>query len=92
MVLGENPNYHRFTDDDISKLISSQAEISSNVAVAATNIEWIVKTYNAQCEKITILQKEVGDLKTTFWKYIGIGIGASTGISFTISVIAYFFH
>lgn len=87
--MGEEPTYHRFTDDDISKLITTQSDISANVAVAKNNIEWIVKTYNTQCEKVTTLQKEVGDLKSEIWKYIGIGIGASAGISFTIAVLPY---
>jgi len=81
--------YYRFTDETISKLIDTQSKISEAVAVTATNMVWMIKTYNAQCEKLTTLQKEVGDLKIDFWKYIGIGIGASAGISFFIAVLPY---
>lgn len=88
-MLSEKTDYHRFTDEDVSKLISSQSEISSNLAVATNNIVWIVKTYNTEYEKLTTLQKEVGDLKSTIWKYIGIGLGASATISFVIAVLPY---
>jgi hypothetical protein len=89
MVLAVEQIYHRFTDDDISKLIQAQSTISENVAVAATNITWVIKTYNDQWVKLVNLQKEVGDLKAEIWKYIGIGIGASATISFIIAVLPY---
>jgi hypothetical protein len=88
----------RFCDEDVRKLIDSQAQITTNLAVASTNlaiasnnIDWIVKTYSAEYTKLAALQLEMNSLKTTFWKYIGIGIGASAAISFIIAVISFYF-
>lgn len=86
----------RFCDDDVKTLIRTQAEItanlalaSTNLAVASNNIDWIVKTYSTEYKKLSDLQLEMSNIKSTMWKYIGIGIGASAAISFIIAVLPY---
>lgn len=80
--------------NDIKNICDSQSQISANVAVATTNIAvattnitWIIKTYGEQCTTIDALEKEIGDLKSEFWKYIGIGIGVSAAISAFIALL-----
>jgi hypothetical protein len=94
--VGDQVFSQRFTDEDIRKIVDAQAIISANLAVASTNlalasnnIDWIIKNYTAEYKKLEAIQTEIADLKTTFWKYIGIGIGASATISFIIAVLPY---
>lgn len=89
--------------NDIKNIFDSQSQISANVAiattniaVATTNITWIIKTYGEQCTTITTMERkiedqkaEIGNLKAEFWKYIGIGIGASATISAFIALLPF---
>jgi hypothetical protein len=92
MVVADVPS--RFTDDDIRKIVDTQSQISANLAVASTNlavasnnIDWIVKTYSTEYKKMTDMQLEISNLKTTFWKYIGIGTGIAVSVSFITTLI-----
>jgi hypothetical protein len=94
MIADQSPT--RFNDDDIRKIVDAQAIICANLAVASTNlavasnnIDWVVKTYATEYTKLAELQIELGKLKNDFWKYVGIGIGASAAISIFITILPY---
>jgi hypothetical protein len=82
-------NAHLFTDEDIKKILSEQADIRVQLEQAATNLGWVVKYYNKQCTDTESLKKDLNDFKITIWKYIGIGIGAGLGINFALSIAVF---
>ena len=89
-----DPTYQFFTDEDFKKILTTQGDIQKDVAVANTNLEWIVKNYQNQCKELETLkttcdtlQKELNSLKSEVWKYIGIGIGAMAVVSILVSLL-----
>jgi hypothetical protein len=89
-----DPTYQFFTDEDFKKILTTQGDIQKDVAVANTNLEWIVKNYQNQCKELETLKAtcetlktELGNLKNEVWKYIGIGIGAMAVVSILISLL-----
>jgi t-SNARE complex subunit (syntaxin) len=87
---------HCFTDDDIKKIIENQGKIQQDIAVAANNLTWIIATYKSQTEEINKLTKRVadleklvGDMTVTIWKYIGMGAGAVLVVEIIVMALPY---
>jgi uncharacterized membrane protein YukC len=78
--------YQFFTEDDFKKILTTQGDIKTDVAVATNDLKWIIDNYKNQCKEIEDLKTTVENLKTDFWKYIGIGIGISITVSLFISL------
>jgi hypothetical protein len=93
--------YQFFTDADFKKILDTQGNIQTAVAVATNNLEWIVKNYNNQCHEIEELGKRIdqvsknyekleakyNDLRGEMIKYVGMGAGAAAVVAFVISIL-----
>jgi len=89
-----DPTYQFFTNEDFKKILSTQGDIQTDVAVANTNLKWIVENYKNQCDEFKKLQTtcdnltdKYNDLRADMGKYIGIGIGLAAAISLLISLL-----
>lgn len=87
---------HYFTDDDIKKISQVQGQIQTDIAVATNNLNWIITTYKNQGveieslkNKVEDLRKEIGNIKITVWKYIGMGAGAVIAIELFVMALPY---
>jgi len=58
-------------------------------AALEKSLSVIQKAVDTLDNQIVIQKREISDLRTELWKYIGIGIGASAGVSFAISIAIY---
>jgi dsDNA-specific endonuclease/ATPase MutS2 len=94
------PSYQFFTDADFKKILSTQSDIQTDVAVATNDLKWIIENYKNQCREIEDIHKRIdkvledhellktkyNELKTEMWKYLGMGAGAMTVIYLLISL------
>ena len=70
--------------------LKSEKDAVVLAAALEKSLGTIDRTLELVATQIELQKTEISNLKAELWKYIGIGIGASAGVSFAVSIALYF--
>ena len=73
------------------QLLKSDKDAMTLASALDKSLSIINKSIELIDSQVELQKKEIADIRAELWKYIGIGIGASTGVSLFITIMLFMF-